>query len=248
MHHLLELLPLDAYYSAAKFQEDCEAILNDIFYDRDTAIVCGGSMLYLDALTKGIDDLPTVPSHIRETLMKEWEEKGNEWLLNSLQEKDPDYYIKIDHRNLKRVFHALEISLTAGKPYSSLLTHNDDRSSQQSLPFDVTKFCLTGQRDLLFERINSRVIKMIDSGLEEEARSVYHLRHLNSLNTVGLKEMFEYFDGNMALDNVVARIQKNTRVYAKKQLTWHKRDESLNYLDFSDSPTYNINKILEKIL
>ena len=247
-HHLLETLPLDAYYSAAKFQEDCEAILNDIFYDRDTAIVCGGSMLYLDALTKGIDDLPTVPSHIRKTLMKEWEEKGNEWLLNSLREKDPDYYIKIDHRNLKRVFHALEISLTAGKPYSSLLTHNDDRSSQQSLPFDVTKFCLTGQRDLLFERINSRVIKMIDSGLEEEARSVYHLRHLNSLNTVGLKEMFEYFDGNMALDIAVARIQKNTRVYAKKQLTWHKRDESLNYLDFSDSPTYNINKILEKIL
>ena len=244
-HHLLEILPLEAYYSAAKFQEDTETLLHKIFKTNDTAIVCGGSMLYIDALVKGIDELPTVPTELRANLMSEWSFNGDGWLLSRLKEMDPDYYYKIDHRNLKRVFHAVEISLTAKKPYSQLLTKTDAYSSlNRKLPFDVIKFCLTGERETLFERINARVLKMMASGLEAEATKVYPLRHLNSLNTVGLKEMFAWFEGTLKQEEVIPRIQKNTRVYAKKQLTWHKRDNDLIYLDFSESNEKNVSKIM----
>lgn len=242
-HHLLEILPLEAYYSASKFVEDSSEILKDIFAKHDYSIVCGGSMMYIDALIYGIDDLPTVPPELRYTLMNEWHENGDLWLLDKLKSLDKIYYEKIDHRNLKRVFHAIEISLTAGKPYSSLLT---GRSFEQKNPYNITKVCLDGNRDHLFERINNRVIKMMEKGLEEEARSVYHLRHLNSLNTVGLKEMFAYFDGSLKKTEAVARIQKNTRVYAKKQLTWHRRDNNIFNLNFSDSNRTNMERILDR--
>ena len=245
-HHLLEILPLEAYYSAARFKEDSENIIKNLFKERDHVIVCGGSMLYLDALTSGIDDLPTVPPDIRDGLMLQWKEKGNEWLLNNLEQLDPEYYRKIDHRNLKRVFHAVEISITAEKPYSSLLTLGKDKSHTQH-PFEYVKFCLNGDREMLFDKINQRVLKMMDMGLEEEARKVYPLRNLNSLNTVGLKEMFLFFEGEFSKEEAIARIQKNTRVYAKKQLTWHKRDENIRYLDFSDSKKRNVDKILKII-
>lgn len=231
-HHLMETLPLDAYYSAAMFREDAINILEDIFRNHDTAIVCGGSMLYIDALTKGIDELPTVPDSIRKPLMREWSDKGDDWLLQQLAALDPDYYRKVDLKNLKRVFHAVEVSITAGKSYSSLLTGINNSGK---LPYKIDIFCMNGNRESLFERINSRVIRMIEAGLEEEARSVYHLRHLNSLNTVGLKEMFAYFDGTLDRSIAIARIQKNTRVYAKKQLTWFKRDPEITYLDFDAS-------------
>ena len=244
MHHLLEFLPLEGYYSAACFQEDATLLLNKIFENKETAIVCGGSMLYIDALVHGIDELPTVPQNIREPLAEEWKRNGNEWLLEKLRELDRDYFDKTDLRNLKRVFHAVEISLTAGVPYSSLLT---GRSLGNILPFDIIKICLTGSRESLFNRINQRVLDMMEKGLMEEARNVYHLRHLNSLNTVGLKEMFTYFDGNFTLDEAISRIQKNTRVYAKKQLTWHRRDENIRYLDFENSSDYNIDKIIRMI-
>ena len=245
-HHLLELLPLDAYYSAAKFQEDASSIIENIFKKSPYAIVCGGSMMYIDALLGGIDELPTVPEKIRHDLMETWKANGDDWLLEQLQNIDPDYYDKIDHNNLKRVFHAIEISRTAGQPYSSLLTKNLDRKIDTTqLDFEVVKICLSGERQKLFERINRRVIKMMEAGLEEEARSVFHLKHLNSLNTVGLKEMFSMFEGLMSKEVAVARIQKNTRVYAKKQLTWHKRDDSISYLNFEDSHEENIKKILK---
>ena len=243
-HHLLDILPLDAYYSAAKFREDATNILNDIFKHNHTAIVCGGSMLYIDALLNGIDELPTVPDEIRSTLTLEWKEKGDLWLLQKLKELDPVHYEKVDRNNLKRVFHAVEVSLTAKVPYSSLLT-KCNTEDPVDLPFNVLKICLTGQREALFHRINIRVLKMIESGLEEEAESVYPLRHLNALNTVGLKEMFAFIEGKFTRDEAIARIQKNTRVYAKKQLTWHKRDINLKYLDFSSSLEENINQILK---
>ena len=243
-HHLLEILPLDAYYSAVKFQEDTDRIIQNIFREKNTVIVCGGSMLYIDALLSGIDELPTVPDTIRNNLMLQWKENGDKWLIEQLKEKDPDYYNKVDLKNLKRVFHAIEISITAGQPYSSLLTKENRKSEMRQLPFEVIKICLNGSRDQLFNRINQRVIKMIETGLEEEARSVYHLRHLNSLNTVGLKEMFAWFDGTMTKEEAISRIQKNTRVYAKKQMTWHKRDENLRYLDFDEGIMKNRDKVL----
>ena len=247
-HHLLEILPLDAYYSAAKFQEDAREIIDKLLFARQVAIVCGGSMLYLDALLNGIDELPTVPPELRNKLDQEYREKGREWLLEKLLELDPVYYYEVDRNNLKRVFHAVEISLTAQVPYSSLLTKKKrEHQFNRDLPFNVVKFCLTGLRSWLFDRINYRVTEMMRNGLEDEASRVYHLRHLNSLNTVGLKEMFAYFDGKFSLYEAVARIQKNTRVYAKKQMTWHKRDEDLKYIEFSDSVDYNIERMLSYI-
>ncbi|MDE6547737.1 MAG: tRNA (adenosine(37)-N6)-dimethylallyltransferase MiaA [Muribaculaceae bacterium] len=216
-HHLMETLPLDAYYSAAMFEEDALRIATEIWKKRDVAIVCGGSMMYVDSLIHGIDELPTVPESIRLPLMEEWKSKGDDWLRDRLKALDPEYYAIVDRANMKRVFHAVEICLAAGTSYSSLRT-----GRRKTRDFEIEKIVIDLPREELFDRINRRVLAMVAQGLEEEARSVYHMRHLNSLNTVGLKEMFAYFDGEMDFDTAVARIQKNTRVYAKKQLTWIK--------------------------
>ncbi len=240
VHNLMEILPLEAYYSASEFEQDALRISNRLFNEKGCGVVCGGSMMYIDALCNGIDDLPTVPESIRASLMAEWKTNGDRWLLNELLRLDPAYYNKVDQNNLKRVFHAIEITLTAGQPYSSLLTGTTRRRD-----FKIVKVALGGDRQRLFDRINRRVLNMVEAGLEEEARSVYARRELNSLNTVGLKEMFAWFDGKMTKDEAIARIQKNTRVYAKKQLTWHKRDESLIWLDFEASPYENAQKILD---
>ena len=239
-HHLMEMLPLEAYYSASSFEQDALNICRHLFSEKGCAVVCGGSMLYIDALCNGIDELPTVPDDIRQGLMVEWNERGDDWLLEELRRLDPESYAKVDRNNLKRVFHAVEISLTAGVPYSSLLT-----GSKVERDFRIVKVALNGERQRLFERINRRVELMMAAGLEEEARGVYPRRSLNSLNTVGLKEMFAWFDGLMTRDEAVARIQKNTRVYAKKQLTWHRRDDSLIWLDFDRDRERNVEIILQ---
>lgn len=219
IHHLMEMLPLDAYYSAAMFEEDALRIAHDIWKRHDVAVVCGGSMMYVDALLYGIDELPTVPDSIRLPLTEEWNSKGDDWLRDRLKSLDPEYYRKVDLANMKRVFHAVEICLSSGVSYTSLRT-----GKRKTRDFEIEKIVIDMPREQLFDRINQRVLRMMDAGLEEEARQVYPLRHLNSLNTVGLKEMFAYFDGIMDFDTAVARIQKNTRVYAKKQLTWLNRD------------------------
>lgn len=230
-HHLIDMLPLDAYYSASQFEEDALALARRIMAEKETVVVCGGSMLYIDALCHGIDELPTVPDDIRTGLMKEVEEKGEEWLTEELRRLDPEYHAQVDLRNGKRVFHAVEIIRAAGQPYSSLRT-----GQRRSRDFRIRKYILNGPREALFWRINSRVEAMFAAGLEEEARRVYPMRSLNSLNTVGLKEMFAYFDGDMTLEQAKARIQKNTRVYAKKQLTWWARDPEVIPLDFGNIP------------
>lgn len=216
-HHLMECLPLEAYYSAAMFEEDALRIAADIWKKRDVAIVCGGSMMYVDALIHGIDELPTVPDSIRIPLMEEWKINGDDWLRDRLKSLDPVYHSQVDLANMKRVFHAVEICLASGSTYSSLRT-----GKRKKREFEIEKIVIEMPREQLFDRINRRVLQMVENGLEEEARRVYPLRHLNSLNTVGLKEMFAYFDGEMDFDTAIARIQKNTRVFAKKQLTWIK--------------------------
>lgn len=229
-HHLVEMLPLEAYYSAAMFEQDALSIARRLFRDRDEVIVCGGSMMYVDALCGGIDLLPTVPEAIRNSLMKEWRENGDEFLLAELQRLDPVHYDKVDRQNLKRVFHAVEVSLTAGVPYSSLLG-----KKKAAREFVIEKYAIEMPREDLFNRINLRVDRMIEDGLVEEARSVYRLKGLNSLNTVGLKELFAVFDNHMDLPTAIERIKKNTRVYAKKQITWFKRDPSIRYIAPGDS-------------
>lgn len=227
-HHLIDMLPLDAYYSAAMFEEDALRIASQLMERTGYAVVCGGSMMYVDALCNGIDNLPTVPDDIRNALMQERAQKGDQWLLAELERVDPVYHQRVDRNNLKRVFHAIEITRAAGAPYSSLLS-----GTKQSRPFNILKICLDAPRQQLFDRINHRVDIMVEQGLEDEARSVYPLRHLNSLNTVGLKEMFAYFDGQMERSVAIERIKKNTRVYAKKQMTWFKRDPDIIYHDIN---------------
>ena len=222
-HHLVGTLSLSDYYSAARFEEDALSLLPDIFNrSGGYAVVCGGSMMYVDALVNGIDIMPTVSADVRAKLTRLAEEQGSEGLLALLEIIDPEYYMAVDKQNTKRIVHALEISMQAGVPYSTLRT-----GTKAIRPFDIKKIAIELPRETLFNRINRRVDAMIANGFVEEARSVYHLRHLNSLNTVGYKELFEYFDGTMDLDTAIARIKKNTRVYAKKQMTWLKRDESV---------------------
>lgn len=186
-------------------------------------------MMYVDALCNGIDEIPTVPPEVRTALMTDYMASGDEWLWQRLRELDPVSYGRIDLRNIKRVFHAVEVSLASGRPYSGLLT-----GERRKRDFRILKFGLNAPREMLFSRINSRVERMVADGLLEEARRVWPMRHLNSLNTVGLKEMFAYIDGSMGFDEAVARIQKNTRVYAKKQLTWFKRDDTMEWLDITE--------------
>ena len=241
-HHLIEKLNLEDYYNASMFEQDSLRILGNIFAEKEVAIVCGGSMLYVDALTEGIDDIPTVPENIRSSLMAEWKEKGDAWLLSQLALLDPIHFDKVDRKNMKRVFHAVEVSMTAQAPYSSLLLQKKPERD-----FDILKIVLDGDRQFLFDKINNRVLNMMEQGLEEEARNVYPFRQLNSLNTVGLKEMFDYFDGKTDRQTAIARIQKNTRVYAKKQTTWHKRDKKAKRLNFHSPLSDNVSNILKMI-
>ena len=230
-HHLIDMLPLDAYYSASQFEEDALRIAEDVMNRTGSVVVCGGSMMYVDALCHGIDELPTVPDSIRQGLMEEHAEKGDAWLLDQLQDLDPEYYGKVDKKNIKRVFHAVEIIRAAGKTYTELRT-----GERRSRPFEIKKYMIDMPREMLFSRINRRVDAMVADGLEEEARRVYPQRALNSLNTVGLKEMFAMFEGTMPRDVAIERIKKNTRVYAKKQLTWWARDREIIPLCWNVSP------------
>ena len=230
-HHLIDMLPLDAYYSASQFEEDALRIAEDVMNRTGSVVVCGGSMMYVDALCHGIDELPTVPDSIRQGLMEEHAEKGDAWLLDQLQNLDPEYYGKVDKKNIKRVFHAVEIIRAAGKTYTELRT-----GERRSRPFEIKKYMIDMPREMLFSRINRRVDAMVADGLEEEARRVYPQRALNSLNTVGLKEMFAMFEGTMPRDVAIERIKKNTRVYAKKQLTWWARDREIIPLCWNVSP------------
>lgn len=225
-HHLIDFLPLDAYYSASRYEADALAVARRIMARNGVAVACGGSMMYVDALCNGIDELPEVPDNIRMGLKEEHADRGDAWLLDELRRLDPDYYGLVDRRNIKRVFHAVEIMRAAGTTYTSLRT-----GMVRERDFDIVKICLCMERPLLFDRINRRVDAMVEAGLEEEARRVWPMRHLNSLNTVGLKEMFAWFEGAMDRTTAIERIKKNTRVYAKKQLVWWKRDTAVTFVD-----------------
>ena len=221
-HYFVGTHSLTDYYSAADFEVDVLELLEKKFAERDTMVMVGGSMMYVDAVLNGIDELPTISPENRLRAMKVYEDGGLQQLRLDLLEMDPEYYREVDLNNHKRLIHALEIMYESGKKYSSLRT-----GSVKKRDFRILKFALDLPREALFERINRRVYAMVELGLEDEARRVYHLRHLNSLNTVGYKEMFSYFDGEMERDVAIERIAKNTRVYAKKQLTWLKKDPSV---------------------
>ncbi len=229
-HHLAGMLCLEENYSAARFEADALRILDGMFRESDYAVVCGGSMMYVDALCNGLDPLPDVPAELRARIHDEWRRYGDAAMRIRLLGLDPEWYSKVDLFNMKRVVHAVELSLAAGAPYSSLIS-----GRRAERPFRILKYCLCPDRATLFARIDSRTERMVADGLEDEARRVIGMRHLNSLNTVGLKEMFSYIDGDMDFRTAVERIKKNTRVYAKKQLTWYRRDPSVIFKESAEA-------------
>ncbi|MDE7426573.1 MAG: tRNA (adenosine(37)-N6)-dimethylallyltransferase MiaA [Muribaculaceae bacterium] len=230
-HHLVGILPLEWSYSADSFDRDVNTILPQLWAHSDIAIMCGGSMMYIDAFINGMDELPAISPQTRAHVASIAASQGPEAILALLRIVDPVYYDRVDRANLKRVIHAIEVSYQAGVPYSSLLT-----GKRRSHPFRIIKVAPQWPRHLLFERINLRTHLMVQQGLEQEARAVSHLRHLNSLNTVGYKEMFSYIDGHITLDEAIAKIARNTRVYAKKQLTWLKKDPTVHYIPHTALP------------
>ncbi|MDE5941725.1 MAG: tRNA (adenosine(37)-N6)-dimethylallyltransferase MiaA [Muribaculaceae bacterium] len=225
-HHFVGYLDLEEYYSAAQFEADVMALLPELFSRSDYAIMCGGSMMYVDAVVYGIDELPTISDDVRRRAYAILEREGLEGALRVLDSLDPEYGAVVDRNNHKRVVHAIEICMEAGRPYSSLRT-----GRRKPRGFRVVKFALDFGREELFDRINRRVELMVARGLADEARRVIDRRELNSLNTVGYKEMFKMLDGEWDMATAVARMQKNTRVFAKKQLTWLKKADDVVWLD-----------------
>ncbi len=227
-HHLCEMLPLDAYYSAAMFEQDVLRLLPEIWGRGKEAIMCGGAMMYVDAVCQGIDPLPTISDDVRAHVLNMYNERGLEGVQEELRRLDPASCLTVDMRNPRRVIHAIEICLQAGRPASELRTGAP--ASRRDFP--IVKMAIDWPREELFARINSRVDAMVAQGLVEEARAHFpNAERYNSLNTVGFKELFAYFRGEMDYATAIARIGKNTRVYAKKQLTWLRRDPSIHWLD-----------------
>ena len=228
-HHLVGTLELDDYYSAAKYEEEVLGLLDHLFQEKDIYLLTGGSMMYIDAVCKGIDDIPTIDDITRKHLLERFDEEGLEQLCAELKLLDPSYYDRVDLKNHKRVIHALEICYMTGKPYSSFLTSED-----KERPFDIIKVGLSREREELYERINQRVYKMIVEGLIEEVQRSFEFRNLNSMNTVGYKEIVNYLEGKWTKEFAIEKIQQNSRNYAKKQMTWFKRDKDIKWFHPSE--------------
>lgn len=223
-HHLVGNLSIFDYYSCGRFEIDALKKLDELFQSKEVVLMTGGSMLYIDAICKGIDDIPNVDQELRDSLHERYANEGIDNILAELKLLDPEYYDMVDKKNHKRIIHALEICLTSGKTFSSFR-----KETAKERPFDIIKIGLNLPREELYERINRRVDIMFEEGLMEEAKTYYPHRNLNSLNTVGYKELFEYFDGNWDLDFAKNMIKQNSRRYAKKQLTWFNRDKDINW-------------------
>ena len=223
-----QLSPGD-YYSAAKYETDVLALLEKEFPHHPTMLLAGGSMMYIDAVCNGIDDIPTVDDDTRAMVLEKYEREGIEKLAAELRLLDPEYYNEADIKNPKRVMHALEICYMTGKPYSSFRTQQ-----KKERPFNIIKIGLQREREELYARINSRVDKMIEQGLIEEVSSFVHLKHHNSLNTVGYKEIFKYLDGEWTLPFAIDKIKQNTRIYSRKQMTWYRKCDDITWFHPGD--------------
>ena len=260
-HYFVGTRELEEDYNAGQFERDALELLERLFAEHDVVVMTGGSMLYADAVCKGLDDLPAVPDDIRREVSEQYKTRGLEWLQSEVQRLDPEYWEKVDRQNPARLMHCVEISLTAGKAYSSLLSKKspitndqspitddqspitDDQSPITPRPFRIVKTGLQRPREELYGRINRRVEQMVSDGLLEEARKVYPKRALNSLQTVGYKELFGCLSGDYDLARAVELIQQNTRRYAKRQMTWFRRDKEIYWLNADDDYETNIHLI-----
>lgn len=224
-HYFVGTLSLDDYYNASMYENDVMTLLPKLFEENDgIALLTGGSMMYIDAVCNGIDDIPTIRDDIRQMMKQRLEAEGLDRLVDELRTLDPEHYEMVDRKNTRRVIHALEICHQTGRTYTSFR-----KQQKNKRPFNIIKIALNRDRETLYRRINARVDKMIEDGLENEARQLLHKRDTNALNTVGYKEMFEYFDGTWTREEAIERLKGNTRRYARKQLTWYKRDENIKW-------------------
>ena len=228
-HFFVGTLSIADYYSASMYEEQTMSLLHELFQTSNIALMCGGSMMYIDAVCNGIDDIPTVSDEIRNELKKRLANEGLEELCKLLKTLDPEHYEIVDRQNPRRVVHALEICLMTGKTYTSFRTNE-----KKERPFQIIKIAINRNREELYERINHRVDQMMEDGLLEEAQRLYNQRNLNALNTVGYKEMFACFDGTWSLEEAIERLKGNTRRYARKQLTWFKKDPSVKWFSPDD--------------
>lgn len=236
-HFIADRLP-EEELSAGAYEREALERLEELFGRHDVVVAVGGSGLYIDALCEGFDELPCDTAEIRATLMERLTNEGLESLVEELRERDEAYWAVVDRCNPARIVRALEVCIASGKPYSEQRT-----STRRERPFDIMKIGILWHREELYERINRRVDMMIEEGLEAEARSVYHLRHLSSLQTVGYREFFDYFDGKCSFEEAVELIKRNSRRYAKRQMTWFRRDDSIHWITPKES---DIAKLIER--
>ena len=228
-HYFVGNLSISDYYSASMYEQDVNKLLAELFTTSNYALLTGGSMMYIDAVCNGIDDIPTVDETTRQLMKQRLAEEGLEALVEELKQLDPEHYEVVDRHNPRRVVHALEICHMTGKTYTSFR-----KAEKKQHPFQIVKIGLNRDRSELYERINLRVDKMIQNGLVDEARNLTSYRHANALNTLGYKEIFNYFDGIWSLEEAIERIKGNTRRYARKQLTWFKRDATMRWFHPND--------------
>ncbi len=237
-HYFIASRDLQDDYNAGRYERDALELLDELFLTHDVVVMTGGSMLYADAVCNGLDDLPTIPDAIRAEVTENFKLQGLTWLQQEVQRLDPEYWEMVDQSNPARLAHCVELSLTMGKPYSSLRTN-----TRKERPFRILKIALERPREELYERINTRVSQMMEDGLLEEAKAVYPLRRLNSLQTVGYRELFGYLDGEYDLQRAVELIRQNTRHYAKRQMTWFRRDKEIHWIDANNDYEKSINSI-----
>lgn len=243
-HHFIQTHSIEENYNASRFENDALDVINSLFKKYDLVLLVGGSMLYIDAVCNGIDIIPDADPEIRKSLKDKFENEGLESLRFLLKKLDPDYYNSVDLKNPNRLIHALEICIMTGKTYSSFRSNPKKNRS-----FSIIKIGLNCDRKALHYRINLRVDQMIDAGLETEARNLYHLKHLNALNTVGYSELFAFFAGEITREKAIELIKRNTRRYARKQLTWFRNDNAMNWFEpeqTSEIITFIENRISEK--
>lgn len=236
-HYFVGTRSIEEDYNAGAYERDALALLEELFCSHEVVVMVGGSMLYADAVCYGLDDLPSVLPSVRAEVKAQCEAHGLEWLQAEVQRLDPDYWEEVDRQNPARLAHCIELSRMTGKPYSSLRT-----KTRKQRPFRIIKVGITRERSELYARIDKRVNQMIVEGLVEEARAVYPKRALNSLQTVGYRELFDYFDGKYDLNRAIELIQQNTRHYAKRQMTWFRRDTEIQWLNAND--TYEKNSTI----
>ncbi|MBR7154356.1 MAG: tRNA (adenosine(37)-N6)-dimethylallyltransferase MiaA [Paludibacteraceae bacterium] len=237
-HYFVATRSLEEDYNAGQYERDALKLLDELFEKHEVVVMTGGSMLYADAVCYGLDDLPNIPVDIRKHVQEAYETNGIKWLQDEVKRLDPDYWSEVDQQNPARLAHCVEMCLATGKTYSSLRT-----KTTKNRPFRIIKIGLERPREELYDRINRRVEQMIADGMMDEARAVYPQRQLNSLQTVGYRELFAYFDGAYDLNRAIELIQQNTRHYAKRQMTWFRRDQQIHWLKANDDYEKNIHLI-----